>query len=559
MIQVVCTNCSLTIQVPETVAGREGVCFGCGSPVTVPENEDNSGVQSTKFKSGAIINDRYVIEASIGKGGMGEVYKAHDRLIDEEVALKFMNPRSLRTHMGQKRFIKEAQIARRLRHENIVSVHDVATTPEGVLYLSMELLNGTSLRDYLRKHRDHKRHLDVRLAIRIILQILAGLEYAHKLVVHRDLKPENVMLLPGEMVKVLDFGLAIAVEDEVDPHQTSTGKKRVIGTAVYASPEQHRHQTIDARSDLYTVGLLLKEVLTLRTPVDEQVDITRVRRDVAPSIIQVVNKATMTAKERRYQSATEFHQDLETAYNNSYRNVVVPEVKTRSGKVVNTHDMVFIEGGSFIMGSNQVVEEKPEHEAYIDPFYIDKYPVTFDEFAEFVEATDHPKPKFWDDHELNGPRQPVSGISFADAMAYSEWAGKQLPNERQWECAARGKENRKYPWGNHEPDTTLCNFGDYLGMPSIVTMHDSGQTPDGVFDFSGNVYEWTTDSFVPYNPKGNSSAATSEPRRVVRGGSWHSDESELTTSSRKGLFPESQLTTVGFRCVIPASDVDTSS
>ncbi|HIA48237.1 MAG TPA: hypothetical protein EYN96_09800 [Candidatus Hydrogenedentes bacterium] len=557
MIQVVCSNCSLTIQVPATVAGRQGICFGCGSPLIVPDSAKEASIQSTEFERGAIVNDRYVIGASIGIGGMGEVYKAHDRLIDEQVALKFMNPRALRTQTGQQRFIKEAQIARRLRHENIVSVHDVATTPEGVLYLSMELLKGTTLRDYLRKYRNLKRPLEVRLAIRIILQILEGLEYAHKMVIHRDLKPENVMLMPGEKIKVLDFGLAIAIEDEGDNQDPAPGKrKRMIGTAVYASPEQRRHQSIDQRSDVYTVGLMLKEVLTLRTPIDEQIEVMRARKDVAPSIVQILNRATMTQKERRYQSAAEFRNELEAAYNESYKNSEVAEITNTSGKTIDTRNMVFIEGGSFIMGSNDVPEESPQHEAFVEPFYIDKYPVTFEEYAEFINDTDHNKTKYWEDPELNGPRQPASGITFADALAYAKWIGKQLPSERQWECAARGKEDRKYPWGSLEPDTTLCNYGDYLGMPSIVTMHDSGQTPEGVFDLAGNVFEWTIDSFVTYNPKGGPSAQNSEPRRVVRGGSWHSDPLELTATCRKGLFPETQLTTVGFRCVIPASQID---
>lgn len=490
---------------------------------------------------------------------MGEVYRAHDRLIDEEVALKFMNPRALKTQTGQQRFIKEAQIARRLRHENIVSVHDVASTPEGVLYLSMELLNGTSLRDYLRRHRTHKRHLDARLAIRIILQILSGLEYAHKMVVHRDLKPENVMLLPGEKVKVLDFGLAVAVEGEEDIHAStpdaSGKKKRIIGTAVYASPEQHRHQPIDQRSDLFTVGLLLKEVLTLRTPVDEQVDVMRVRDDVAPSIIAIIARATISQKERRYQSASEFRSELEFAYNESYKSISVDTAVNKSGKTVDLKNMAYIEGGSFIMGSKDVPEEAPEHEAYVESFYIDKYPVTVEEYTLFINETGHAKPKFWDDHELNGPRQPISGVTFAEAMAYANWIGKQLPTERQWECAARGKDNRKYPWGSLEPDSTLCNYGDFLGMPSIVTMHDTGQSPEGVHDLSGNVFEWTVDRFLPYTPKGSNKSTSDEPRRVVRGGSWHSTPNELTTTCRKGLFPETQLTTVGFRCVVPASQI----
>ena len=558
MIDVSCATCSLKIQVPDSVAGRKGTCFGCGAALHVPEPQASEPSSGVSFDPGTVIADRYVIDQSIGKGGMGTVYRAHDKLVDEEIALKFMSPRALRTQRGQSLFIKEAQLARRLRHENIVAVHDVSTTAEGVLYLSMELLKGTSLREYLRRHRNAKRHMDVRLGIRVILQILAGLEYAHKLVVHRDLKPENVMLMPGERVKVLDFGLALAVEEEQAAETTATpGKKRrVIGTAVYASPEQHQHKSIDLRSDLYTVGLLLNEVLTLRTPIDEQVDIMDARNDVAPSIVKIVNRAVMKEKERRFQSAREFYDEIKAAYTESYTKRQGDEVVTASGKKVDTANMVYIEGGSFVMGTNEYEDQGPEHEVYTDPYYIDKYPVTFEDYSAFVEDTGYAIPKFWEDPELNGPRQPISGITWADAQAYAQWAGKKLPTEIQWEFAARGRDNRRYPWGNVDADTVRCNFGDYLGMPSIVTMHDTGQTPDGIFDMAGNVYEWCANPFLPYNPKGHSKeVAAAEPRRVVRGGSWHSPVEELLCTARKGIFPESQLATVGFRCVVDARDV----
>ena len=95
-------------------------------------------------------------------------------------------------------------------------------------------------------------------------------------------------------------------------------------------------------------------------------------------------------------------------------------------------------------------------------------------------------------------------------------------------------------------------------MPSIVTMHDTGATPDGVFDMAGNVFEWTLSAYVPYNPEAGGDVVSSEtPRRVLRGGSWHSQVNELRTTARKGLFRESQLTTVGFRCVLPAPEFST--
>jgi serine/threonine-protein kinase len=540
------------------VQGRTGQCFGCGAPVRVPATAERSPEQALNFDPGSRVADRYILDAKIGRGGMGVVYKARDSLIGEDVALKFMHPRILRTQRGQQLFIKEAQIARRLRHENIVSVHDVSTTPEGVLYLTMELLKGISLRAYLRKFRSERRLVDVHLAIDLTLQILSALEYAHRMVVHRDLKPENVLLLPGDRCKVLDFGLAIAVEEEQETVVAPDGKpKRVVGTAVYASPEQHRHQTIDYRSDLYSLGLIFHELLTLRTPVDEPVSVVDVRQDVAPSIIRILDRAVQKDKEARWQSAREFRKALADAYEKSYKMVDVL-VRSETGEDVSTENMVYLPGGSFLMGSDEVREEAPEFEAIVEPFFIDKHPVTVEQYSEFIKATGRPEPKYWRDPEFNGPRQPVSGVSFDDAFAYAAWVGKQLPTEKQWEYAARGKENRKYPWGSLEPDTSLCNYGDYLGMPSIVTMHEGGATPEGVFDMAGNVYEWTLGVYAPYDPRrGGDIVDPSQPRMVARGGSWHSQPNELRCSARKGLFRETQLTTIGFRCVLPAPNIPT--
>lgn len=144
------------------------------------------------------------------------------------------------------------------------------------------------------------------------------------------------------------------------------------------------------------------------------------------------------------------------------------------------------------------------------------------------------------------------GVSWADAQEYCRWAGKELPTEIQWEYAARGKENRKYPWGVSQPDPTRANYGDHLNMPSIVGMHEDGATPEGIHDLAGNVYEWTRNWFRPY-PLSESDAETSPvpPRRTVRGGSWHSRPSELRVTHRRGLFTETRDATVGFRCVVP--------
>jgi len=561
MIQVLCSQCGLRILVPPTVQGKTGSCFNCGHALTVPTAADIRKHLDLSYEPGDRVADRYVIEQPIGKGGMGMVYRAHDTLVDETVALKFMKPQMLRTERGQKLFIKEAQIARRLRHEHVVAVHDVSWTSEGILYLSMELAEGQSLRGWLRRYRSERRLVDVRIVVSFVTQILRALEYAHRTVVHRDIKPENIMVLPGEQIKVLDFGLALAVLEEIldekaEKKENPEGNK-VIGTLAYAAPEQKRRHAVDLRADIYAVGLVMHELLTLRTPLDPPVTVPQVRDDVSPSILAVLKRAVEEVKEGRWQSARDFRVALDKAFDESYRRHVQPVVTTSDGsgtdRDVDTSGMVYLAGGSFLMGSNELREAQPEQEVEVAPFWIDRYPVTVEAYAAYLEATGVPEPRFWRDTRYNGSNQPVIGVNWDEAQAYAQWAGKRLPTEAQWEFAARGLENRRYPWGSLPPDPTLANFNDFLGMPSIVSMYEDGQTPDGVYDLAGNVLEWTLDPFVPYLMHRRSpEQASAAPRRAVRGGAFSSPAEELQSFYRKGLFPESRLPITGFRCVLPA-------
>ncbi len=506
------------------------------------------------FSQGERISDRYVIDRPLGRGGMGTVYLAYDALMHEQVALKFLHPGLLRTQRGQFLFVQEAQIARRLRHDHIVALHDAACTAEGVLYLSMEYLPGRPLRQALRERRMARSHMDVRLAVRITAQILDALSYAHRTVIHRDIKPENLMILPGEHVKVLDFGLAKALDAETLSAGDAPREPRVVGTFAYAAPEQKRHGDVDPRADLYAVGLVLRELLTLRTPLDPPADVAEVRRDVAPSILAVLDKALKEDRENRWQDAREFRQRLLDAFDESYRRPAAPPVSASKPDLPSsTHGMVFLEGGHFLMGNNGVRDEAPEFEAYVAPFYMDVTPVTVGQYEAFLRTTGHPIPRYWENEAFRGPDQPIVGVSWADANAYAAWTGKRLPTEAEWEYAARGKENRRYPWGNAEPDFTRANYGDYLSMPSIVGMHEDGASPDGIHDLAGNVHEWTANPFAPYEPSENGPArSSSSPRRAVRGGCWHSGPDELRCAHRKGLFPETKEATLGFRCVLSA-------
>ncbi len=213
----------------------------------------------------ALMSDRYRILRRIGRGGMGEVFLAEHTAIGKPVAIKILSEDFARKPRIVQRFLQEARASSAIRHENVVDITDYGHTPSGLPFLAMEYLVGEDLKATLRREG----WLPWPRARAIILQVLAALAAAHSHgVIHRDIKPENCFRLKRgdnpDFIKVLDFGIAKVVGEDVDQHLTQTGV--VMGTAEYMSPEQARSDPIDARTDLYAVGVILFEMLTGRVP-----------------------------------------------------------------------------------------------------------------------------------------------------------------------------------------------------------------------------------------------------------------------------------------------------
>ncbi|HEX2060658.1 MAG TPA: protein kinase, partial [Thermoanaerobaculia bacterium] len=208
----------------------------------------------------------YRIDAEIGAGGMGQVFRATDTRLDREVAVKVLPPDRWSDPKLRNRFEREARALSSLSHPNLCALYDVGELTESgvtVPWLVMELLHGETLRERLDAGR-----LGIRKALTFAAQIASGLAAAHaKGVVHRDLKPENVFIVEGELLKILDFGLAVtttANDDASTAMRTDPGM--VMGTAHYMSPEQIRGVPLDARSDIFSLGIVLFEMLTGRVP-----------------------------------------------------------------------------------------------------------------------------------------------------------------------------------------------------------------------------------------------------------------------------------------------------
>src|SRR5688572_17756924 len=214
---------------------------------------------------GTLVDGRYRIDAQIGEGGMGVVYRALHIALNKTLALKVLRGEMAKDAEVVQRFIQEAQAATSIGHENIIDINDFGRLPDGTVYFVMEYLNGLPLNDLIKRGGS----IPVGQAVEIIRQIAGALGTAHQRgIIHRDMKPDNVYIVPrGEtqnFVKVLDFG--IAKVGGASNKLTRTGM--VFGTPHYMSPEQAAGQSVDARTDIYALGVIMYEMFTGRVPFD---------------------------------------------------------------------------------------------------------------------------------------------------------------------------------------------------------------------------------------------------------------------------------------------------
>ena len=309
----------MTIKCPQCrTENPEGskFCRECAAPLASGEFSQTKTIRAPAqtLADGCTFAGRYKILKLLGKGGMGEVYKAEDKKLKRAVAIKLLAPERMGDTEARDRFLQEARAAAMLDHPHICTVYEVDETG-GLTYMAMSYIKGQSLKGRLKSGP-----LEISEAVALATQIAEGLREAHEQgIVHRDIKPANIMLTEKGQVRITDFGLA-KLSEGADITRSST----IMGTVAYMSPEQAKGEEVDRRTDIWSWGTVLYEMVTGKRPFqkkheqallysilnDEPPQLTYTRMDVPPYVEHIVAKALEKDRDRRYQSARDALHDL---------------------------------------------------------------------------------------------------------------------------------------------------------------------------------------------------------------------------------------------------------
>ncbi len=542
-----------------------------------------------QLRPGDFLGDgRWQLLERIGQGGFASVFKAYDRRRRAVVAVKVLHGQYAQDRSRRERFFRGARQMARLRHPGFAALLEPECEDGGHLFFVMEYVPGGDLRQAVLAGR-----VTPREGLAIVREIGEALTFAHgEGVIHRDVKPANVLLGRDARPKLTDFDLVRAAD--------TTGGTRtgMLGTFLYAAPEaMARAQEAAEAADVYGLGMTAIFVLhgaDLPPDVLWEPAAFIAGLEATESCKRVLTKAVARQVEDRWESVEELCAALAAGLQEASApsadadagrprveasappSTVPPAVSAPAGGVGRTWvhqksgiELVWVPGGEYVLGAEELPglkqeiqnRAKPAHQVRLSPFWIGKFAVTHEQYARFLKARpEQRKPGEWDSKRFNAQEQPVVGVSWQEARTFCAWAGCELPSEAQWEAAARGTDQRHYPWGNEEPTAERACFGGSWGKdkPAPVGRHPAGAGPFGTQDQAGNVWEWCEDLFDETAYDGRDGQVDPVVRgdegddsvlRVVRGGAWGNPSRSLRAAIRFGDRARYRFRDLGFRVV----------
>jgi serine/threonine-protein kinase len=491
-------------------------------------------------------------------GGMSRVYRARDTVIGRAVVVKVLTDQAARDPEAKARFLREAQVAGNLTHENVISVFDFGEDQDRP-YMVMEFLRGEDLRALIKSGRTG----DLNFRVRLALQLARALEYIHSnKIIHRDIKPENIQVTASGVVKLMDFGIAKAEDSQL------TRPGFTLGTPFYMAPEQVRGQQVTSRADIYSFGVLLFELLSGVRAIEgetverifyeilyKSLDLTPLETaGVPPPLPDLVALCTSKDPAQRPQSFGDVCATLERILRRLERGAGAPEEaapapaapipaatapvppvpaflapapasRRRSDVllVVAAAAVLLLLAGFWLylrssgsrpapalrstlttptgemvlVPAGEFLSGSEKESATLPAFYIDKTEVTNAAYRRFCTERGRTLPERF---PAGREDYPVVNVSYFEAHAFAHWAGKRLPTALEWEKAARGTDGRRFPWGDaRDPSQASVRDNTQLSRPRLMPADSmpEGASPYQALNMAGNVWEFVDEKPAP--------------------------------------------------------------